>query len=434
MPCPSLLKVLGAFALILACYRLKLPLAQAILAGAVALGLLLGLGPGALAGAALEGAAGPDTVALVVLTMVLLWLSALMEQGGQLKRIVHHAGRLLRRPVLSMAAMPALVGLLPMPGGALFSAPMVRHAAGQARVGGDTLSAINYWFRHVWEYWWPLYPGVIVTLSLTGADPVSLIRIQLPLSLFMMTGGLLFLFRGVHPDLRQSGEAAPAGTWRSLLVETSSIWVIVLAFVPATLAIKHLPGGLLPQGVADTARRFLPIALGLVLSLLWTIRLNRTAWRGVWAPLADRKLYSMSLLVLAIMVFQNVLRAAGAAVTISHELAEAQVPVVVVIALLPFVSGMVTGVAIGFVGTAFPIVIGLVQVMPDRPTLLPFIVLAYGFGHMGQMLSPLHLCQVLSNEYFGTGYAPVYRRIVGPAVVAATCTTAYFVLLRMWTP
>jgi len=142
----------------------------------------------------------------------------------------------------------------------------------------------------------------------------------------------------------------------------------------------------------------------------------------------------MGLLVLGIMVFQNVLRAGDAAATISRELAEAQVPVVVVIALLPFVSGMVTGVAIGFVGTAFPIVIGVVQAMPDRPTLLPFIVLAYGFGHMGQMLSPLHLCQVLSNEYFGTGYAPVYRRIVGPAVVAATCTTAYFVLLRMWTP
>ena len=35
-------------------------------------------------------------------------------------------------------------------------------------------------------------------------------------------------------------------------------------------------------------------------------------------------------------------------------------PLVMVVVLLPFIAGMITGLAVGFVGTSFPIVLGLI--------------------------------------------------------------------------
>ena len=106
------------------------------------------------------------------------------------------------------------------------------------------------------------------------------------------------------------------------------------------------------------------------------------------------------------------------------------VPMVAVFAILPFIAGMVTGLAIGFVGTSFPILMGLLSSGPDVAH-APYIALAYLFGHMGQMLSPLHLCHVMSNRYFKTGFGPVYAQIVPAAALTVALTVAYFVVARM---
>jgi len=45
------------------------------------------------------------------------------------------------------------------------------------------------------------------------------------------------------------------------------------------------------------------------------------------------------------------------------------------------------------------------------------LVLAYGFGHSGMMLSPIHLCLLVTRDYFRSSFSDVYRRIV-PCVLA----------------
>ncbi len=56
-------------------------------------------------------------------------------------------------------------------------------------------------------------------------------------------------------------------------------------------------------------------------------------------------------------------------------------------------------------------------------------VLAYASGHLGMMLSPLHLCHVVSNQYFKTSFVPMSRQIALPAALMAVIIAAYFVLL-----
>jgi len=130
------------------------------------------------------------------------------------------------------------------------------------------------------------------------------------------------------------------------------------------------------------------------------------------------------------MVYQYMLERVGAAKQIGRELAQHDVPIMLVVVVLPFIGGMVTGLAIGFVGTSFPVVLPLLAGAGGQGSIVPAAVLAFASGQLGMMLSPLHLCHVLSNRYFKTGYAPVYRHLGAAAMIQAVLIAAYFLLLR----
>ena len=426
----ALLATFGAFALILVLARLKLPLPAAILVGSAVLGRSMDLDAWQVASAMAAGLAEPRTIALVVVTVLLLALSQAMQAGAQFEQIVAHTRALLRRPAVAMAALPAIIGLLPMPGGALFSAPMVAAAAGKEEERGAVLSAVNYWFRHVWEHWWPLYPGVILAMELTERTPRQFVPIQLPLGLFMAAAGLLIL-RRVHPNLRVTAPPAPRGTAGKLLWSVSGILVILLVWAAGGAAVRLLAPGQPQTALHASLRKFAPFAAGLVLSIAWTVHLSRMGRRDVAAVFRRAGLYRMGALVAVVMVFQFVLKRTGAPEQIAVELRQFHVPLAAVVCLLPFVGGMVTGLAVGFVGTSFPILVPLVADALGPGAVPAYAALAYAFGHLGQMLSPLHICHVVSNQYFGTSFPPVYRQLIPSALAAAGASGAYFLLLRL---
>lgn len=420
---------LGTFLAILVLARLRVPLAVAIIAGALVLAFALGLGPADAARACLAGATTSMALGVAVTVALLLTISESMRLGGQLEAIVTLSGALLRRPIATMAVLPALIGLLPMPGGALFSAPMVEAAAGRGALGGDRLAAINYWFRHVWEYFWPLYPGVILAMTLTGTDPASFALIQLPLGAFMATAGV-WLLRGMPSALRTVRPPAPAGTIRKLLLATGPLWATLLAWIGAAAvgtAFRPDESG----EVGNDLVRFVPIVFALLVGITWSSRHARLGLGGALRIFAGRTTLSLVAVVVAVMVFQGVLARTGAPERIASEMTAAGLPVPLVVVALPLLAGVITGLAFGFVGTSFPIVLPLLAAVPSLGPVRPWAVLAYACGHIGMMASPLHLCYVVSNRYFATGFGPVYRLIL-PLLVLQTIFAAAYVGALLW--
>ena len=88
-------------------------------------GLVDGSRPGGWLRAALGSAADLQTLGLAAIVGLILVMSRLMERSGHMRRLVERFALLSRDARVVGAVMPALIGLLPMPGGALFSAPMV---------------------------------------------------------------------------------------------------------------------------------------------------------------------------------------------------------------------------------------------------------------------------------------------------------------------
>jgi hypothetical protein len=134
--------------------------------------------------------------------------------------------------------------------------------------------------------------------------------------------------------------------------------------------------------------------------------------------------------VAGIRVFSALLEAGGAASTAAAELAAAGIPPLTVAAVLPLVSGIVTGVGFGYVGLSFPIVLGLYGGGAFGPMALePVVVLAGACGFAGMMISPLHVCMVVSAEHFRIGLPRMIRRFAAPLGVFLACALVYAALL-----
>ena len=55
--------------------------------------------------------------------------------------------------------------------------------------------------------------------------------------------------------------------------------------------------------------------------------------------------------------------------------------------------------------------------LPDGGLNYPLAAFAFGIGFLGVLLSPVHLCLVLSREHFDATWRGSYKRLLPPAIL-----------------
>lgn len=411
---PAFVKVGFSFLGILLANRAGLHLGYSILLFSVILSLWTGTGP---RGVVLQLAdlARPENYLLTVIVLLLLFFTEALSKSGRMAKTVAALRDWLRSRRLILAGLPALVGLLPMPGGALFSAPLVASVDSEKELDENHKVAINYWFRHIWEYWWPLYPGVILAIRFSGLPVAVYFLVQMPFTLVAVLGGYLFILRKVK---RKQGEGAQAKT----LHPAGALSAMGPIALLVTLSV--LGSALLPlAGIGGTMASLLAMLAGLIASLLWIFTADPRSFGPSLVLFRDRNTWLMMILVVGIQLFSSVIKhpldTAGATLVtlMRDELVGSGVPLLTVIMVIPFIAGLVTGVAFGFVGASFPIVFALIGNDPGPGTLAAATACAYSFGYMGMMISPMHVCFVVTGEYFRCSIYGTYRYLAGPVVL-----------------
>ena len=194
---PAALKLGLTLLSVVALMRLRLSLGGALLLGSGVLALLFAM-PVASYGMSLwAGLANDETIFLLIMVVAILVFSGALNSSGQVDRIIKAFQGMVGQSRMAFVAFPSLIGLLPMPGGAIFSAPMVEAASKDAEIGPARSTIVNYWFRHIWEYWFPLYPGVILVVEMTDAPMGKFMLLQAPLTLASLAAGYLLILRRV---------------------------------------------------------------------------------------------------------------------------------------------------------------------------------------------------------------------------------------------
>lgn len=400
----DLLKLAGVLALIIVLLRLRWNLGLVLLLASAVTGLLFGRAPYDLVLDVVRAAVDPLTLRLVVIVLLITLLGELLRSTLQLEGLIRSLSDLFVDRRWLLALMPMLIGLLPMVGGAMFSAPMVEEASQGLNASRECKTFVNYWFRHTWESVFPLYPSLVLAAALMGVTVQTLTVTQWPLFLAALAGGILFGLLGL--DLPNTPDVDRPGYKTTLVLLLRSIWPILLV-----LALAVLWG------------------LDLVVSLLVTIAILLVVHR----PEPRQLLYvarNMPLgtvpIIFGAMIFRHVLETSSAVEAASEAFASLGIPVPIIVFCVPLVAGLLTGLAVGAFAIGFPIVFPLCG--PDLVS-SGYGLLAYTGGLVGIMISPLHLCLALTRVYFNAEWGDIYRRIL-PAALLLVAAAALVVLIR----
>lgn len=389
------LRIAGVFVLIIVLLRLKMSLAKVMLIAAAVMGLLFRLAPASIVTIMFRSSLAFSTINLALALVLIMFLENIMRRTGLLARMVNSLRILVGDSRVVMAILPAIVGLLPSAGGAVFSAPLVEEVSRDTEFSAERKSFINYWYRHVWEYIFPLYPSIILAAEIVKVPIYQLIAVQFPFSVSSVLLGIPVAF---WHEKKSAVAGAAGGRGEHLRTFITSI-APALAVIVLVLAVK------------------LEISLALAMVVLILLLINRYDRSRIVTLVKEAFSANTILMVVAVIIFKDILMATGAVTTLPLFFASLGLPPELVVIVLPFIVGMATGMSQAFVATTFPILLGL---SAGGAVDLRLVALGYVSGFAGVMLSPVHLCLILTVEALKADLGKVYRMVLAPGFAQIT--------------
>ena len=437
-----LIKLFAVFTIVVVLQKKVMSIGPAFLAGAVILQLWFPVPLKTFFSEAVNSALSIQTISLAFILVLIVSLSHSLKITGHFDRIVSSLKQYVASPRKTVFLLPALIGLLPMPGGAIFSAPMVGEITRGMKMSPSRRAAVNHWFRHVWEYTWPLYPGILLTARITGIGLLLFIGANIPFTVIAVAAGFLWIARSKHV----TADEEPRKEGRSpgeLLYALAPIGLVIVMFLflhlfCATAAqiisrsvyssVSTLPGNSLTELSLPSWTANCVLIPSIIAAIAFTvIEYPQISLRDVFK---DKRIPSLIAMIFGLLLFQDILRTGPAVVQILEIFAKWSIPIWILAVLLPFITGLVTGITVGFVACSFPIIAETVIHTGNTHYMHPLILLAFVCGFMGVIISPLHVCLLLTAKHFNASLTAVIVHLVPPAATMLAAAAAMFLLLR----
>jgi len=401
-----LLKILAIIFALLFLVKLKVDLGLVLVLDAVLTAVLFGMPAPDFFRQAGSAAIDPETLNLIGIVILVLFLGHFLHAGGHFKEMVAALKNYIRDARLILAIPSAVIGLLPMTAGAMMGAPIVEEAAQRWKLSPAWKTFLNYWFRHIWEYSWPMYVNLIMAATIAGIPIARVSLSQFPFTVIAASAGLVVLFRHVPFTLN---EEARRPTVRDLVRTFTSIWPIFLTII-LTFAFR------IPMLGA--------LAAACVLSSLLVKMPARERWDIVLKSISPK----IILLTATVMIFKRILETSGALDAVMAIVSPAGVSGIVLLFAAPFLIGFLTGVNQAFAGIAFPLLVPIIG--KQHPDMILFLF-AYVSGFVGILLSPAHLCLALTADYFHADLRDVYKILIGPVSAVFGAALLALIVFRL---
>jgi len=329
-------------------------------------------------------------LSLYGIIVLITFLGRLLKELGYLDKLVGSSESLIGGSRTAAAVLPALVGLMPMPGGALLSAPLVGKVLPQEKYSPAFKTVVNYWSRHVMEFCWPVYPGLILSATLTSVPLGIICLLQMPMTILMISIGIIFLIRKIDINNRGKGHI-----FKPFLQILGAIWPILLAISLAAIFSTKL-------------------LYAVAFSVLVLLLIERPKWLYIRQAARSAISYRLPVLVYGVLSFQQMLELTGAVGSIPQLSTTLGLPAEIVIIAVSFTAGLLTGILFALIGLGYPLLAGYLY-QPDIN--LPNIFLAFISGYVGMIFSPTHFCLILTNEHFKSNLSRVYYLLTKPLVI-----------------
>ena len=344
------------------------------------------------------------TYDLILALYFVMCLEIELRTGGVLDGMVRALHHLLRSPKLTLAIMPAFLGLLPSLGGARFSAPIVESAAKNLGLTAEHKANINFWFRHIFEFSSPIIPGMLMACSIANIPFSQLLRHLAWVTPLFFAIGWFVLMR----PLKLPAESKDGGGF----AEHKQDYIhLLLALAP--VAVNFI---LIVSFNFSAAAAMALVAVTLIFVLRFSNHVINI--KQVFTGACDLK---MLMNILCIFYFIQILTDTKVLYAIVSEFQKSPLPQPVIVAAVSFIIGVLTGMSQGHVAIVMPIIAAM------APGDLTLAGIAMVFGVAGQMLTPTHMCLIVTLDYFKADYFKCLRTlcVMSALLLAAFSTVTY---------
>lgn len=402
----QLIAVLISFSIIPILIKKKLKLSFTLLITAGVLGVFSNIGLMNIFNSVLQVFlnSGPrDTVLIVMMVSV---LGGLMGHYKILERIVAILEKIIRNKKNILMIIPAFIGLLIIPGGALLSAPFVDDLGKELKLPSERRAAINLIFRHIAMFILPYSTGLLIISS--SLPEMSIVRIIALNSVFvgaLIVVGYFLFIRDIEVEISSKRENLSKNLIE-LIILTSPIYLPVLMN--------------------------LTIGLSFYLALLFSI--------AIVYILSDKKdfmkntinsiSWHTALTVVAILIMKEMILNMDGLLALFTSLFNNSQHILLTL-LIFLVTSMFFGFITGNQGAALAIILPMVtQIDVSNDMLYVYIYFAYCAAFIGYFFSPLHLCQAFTIEVMQVKTGDLYREYRKYAAIMFMILIGTFFIFR----
>ncbi len=358
-----------------------------------------------------------NTVELAVLMTLIYILASVMQDTGAIARLIDSL-RLIFRKGGTIAIIPAIYGLMPVPGGALFSAPAVEEEGKSFHLSISEKNFFNVWFRHIWFPIYPISSSILIMADLASLNVYQLIIVNSVSFFTMIIVGFIILSwkTGMFPR-KNMKKANPVKTDKTKTKKNlSGLLFIVPPILPLGFSILEYVGISL----------FTAFSIGVIVSILLLFFMSHVPWSDYKKYLKQALTWKLVAVIAGIMIFREIFEVSGVNVTIYSLLEQLPISPIIIIILFPLVLGLLTGYLLSGITLSYVLLQPLFSCVDICNAGLVSILFMSGF--IGYLVSPIHLCNVLSSEYMKTDTTRMYPLYL-PASIMVLAVQLLFVVI-----
>ena len=355
-----------------------------------------------------------ETIELAILMTLIFILAKIMQETGSIEKLIDSLRGFFSKGG-TLGVIPAIYGLMPVPGGALFSAPSIDKEGEKYHLKKDQKNFLNVWFRHIWFPIYPISSAMILVCSadFSNIDIYQLIYANIPSFIVFILIGIIFLKIFIKNSQKPE---KPKKTDKKGLIYLLPPIVPILIYICVYLA-----------GFSDIKyyQRSIFI-LGVLVSIILMYFLLNVDWKKYLQIVKKSISFKLALAIFGIMIFRQIFEVSEANQALADYISILPFPAILIVILVPMLLGLLTGYNLGAIALSYFLVEPFFAA--TNLNLIGLTSIVFMSSLVGYLISPIHLCNVVSSEYLKTDTTRMYKMYI-PAVTVLLLVQLMFVYL-----
>lgn len=375
--------VIIGFAFIPIFTKRKLPIAYSIIGSAFIMILVSGLGLNSILEIFSSTLLDPNKIAQYLTVVEIGALGVLLKKYGFIELIIDKLNKVVSNKKLQLMFVPALIGLLTVPGGAIISAPFIDRIGEDLNVEKSKRAVINLVYRHISMHIMPYANGLLlVALLLPQVNVYNVIGLNFIFVFLYVTIGYFTYIKDIKYEKTEIVKGNKGDNILQLAIYTSPIYFAVILNIVFKV----------------------PFFIGVLGNILLVYLLRPI--KSIIKDFIKGINLNVFLTIMGVYLIQGTIGNFPEFNKMLESLLSNPNTLIASMIGISAIFGLATGFQPAALGVIIP-VIGLMAISLSRMTVLAHIAFAWSF--VGYFFSPLHLCQLFTVEYMKVKNSQVYK-------------------------